>query len=59
MLTYMSVWRARYPLPTSVDEFWPMRSDGTIKAVGYRWPDFNTNIVSYYDDLEAELWELV
>ncbi len=54
-LSYMSEWRARYPLPTSVDKFWPMRADGSIKAGGYRWPNSINNILAYYDALEAEL----
>ena len=54
-LTYMSEWRGRYPLPTSVDKFWPMGVNGSIKAGGYRWPDSINNILAYYDALEAEL----
>ncbi len=37
-LTYMSEWRARYPIPTSVEKFWPMHSDGTMKGGSYSWP---------------------
>jgi hypothetical protein len=57
-LTYMLEWRARYPLPTSVDKFWPMRGDGTMKGGSCTWPDFNKNILAYYDALEAELQEV-
>jgi hypothetical protein len=39
----------------SVDKFWPMGADGSIKAGGYRWPDSINNILAYYDALEAEL----
>ena len=56
-LTYMSEWRARYPIPTSAKKFWPMRSDGTMKGGSYSWPDFNRDILAYYAALEAELQE--
>jgi hypothetical protein len=35
-----------------------MRDDGPIKGSGYSWPEFNRNIVTYYNALEAELREL-
>ena len=38
-LTYMSQWRARYPIPISVEDFWPMRAGGTMKTPGLSWPE--------------------
>jgi hypothetical protein len=57
-LTYMSEWRARYPLPTSIEKFWPMHVDGTMKGGSYSWPDFNVHTLAYYDALESELRDL-
>ena len=31
-LTYVSEWSGRYPLPISVEKFWPMSDDGTVKG---------------------------
>lgn len=39
-LTYMSEWRARYPIPTSVEKFWPMRDDGTMRGGSYQLARF-------------------
>jgi hypothetical protein len=58
ILTYMSEWRARYPFPTSIEKFWPMSSDGTMKGGGYSWPHFSMDVLAYYDALEEELREL-
>lgn len=58
-LTYMSDWRARYPFPTSVEKFWPMRDDGTPTTPGFSWPDSHTEFLAYYDGLEAELRALL
>ena len=30
-LTYMSVWRARYPFPRELEDFWPMDGEGDPK----------------------------
>jgi len=54
-LHHSSEWYARYPLPTSVDQFWPMRQDGTLKALWYRWPDIQMQLADYLDQLESEL----
>ena len=34
-----------------------MRDDGTMRGGSYSWPDFNKEIVAYYDALENELQE--
>ncbi|MEJ0069925.1 MAG: hypothetical protein WDO24_15745 [Pseudomonadota bacterium] len=41
-LTYMAEWRARYPLPMSVEQFWPMDQHGNLKNSGYSWPQSST-----------------
>jgi hypothetical protein len=57
-LTYMVKWRARYPLPSRLADFWPMRDDGTFKTPGFSWPDSISDILAYCDNLEAELQSL-
>ena len=34
-LTYMTTWRARYPFPPKVEDFWPMDDKGNLKAGGF------------------------
>ncbi len=58
-LSYMGDWRGRYPLPTSVEKFWPMNDDGTMRGAGYSWPQFHTDFFAYCDGLEAELRSLM
>jgi hypothetical protein len=57
-LTYMSEWRGRYPIPISVDQFWPMHPNGTPKTPGFSWPGSYSEILEYCDHLEAELQAL-
>jgi hypothetical protein len=54
-LTYMSEWRGRYPLPRSVEKFWPMHDDGTLKIGVFSWPNSHLEFFCYFDCVEAEL----
>jgi hypothetical protein len=58
-LTYMSEWRARYPLPSSVEKIWPMGDNGAPKAAGLRWPESHQEFLAYCDGLETELRGLI
>jgi hypothetical protein len=57
-LTYMSIWRARYPIPVAIDGFWPIR-DGVPKGAGFAIPDSHTEFLRYSVELEVELVELI
>jgi hypothetical protein len=46
-------------MPISVDQFWPMRGDGTPISAGFNWPGSYSEILEYCDDIEAELQALV
>ena len=55
-LTYMSEWRARYPFPTEIERFWPMRDDGTFKTGGgFIFPQSHHEFLAYCEALDAEL----
>jgi hypothetical protein len=58
-LTYMTEWRARYPLPLSVDKFWPISEDGTPKPSSFTWPGSYDEIFRYCDQIESELVALI
>jgi hypothetical protein len=51
--TYMSEWRARYPIPISAEDFWPMRPNRLS------WPIPYAEILDYCNRIEAELQALV
>ena len=53
-LTYMTTWRARYPFPTKIEEFWPMDDKGNPKGGGFG-PTSNQELLTYCDGLDAEL----
>lgn len=53
-LTYMIEWRARYPLPTSIEKFWPMDDKGNPTAGGFA-SNSNQELLAYCDGLDAEL----
>jgi hypothetical protein len=53
-LTYMIEWRARYPLPTSIEKFWPMDDKGNPTDGGFA-SDSNQELLAYCDGLDAEL----
>jgi hypothetical protein len=53
-LTYMIEWRARYPLPTSIEKFWPMDDKGSPKSGGLG-SNSNQELLAYCDGLDAEL----
>lgn len=53
--TYMSEWRARYPIPISGEDFWPMHADGRMKTPGLSWPGAHSEIFQYCDRIETEL----
>jgi hypothetical protein len=57
-LTYMSEWRARYPLPMTVADFWPMRADGawTAGAIG---PQSHIEMLTYCDALQEQINEVL
>jgi hypothetical protein len=52
-LTYMSVWRARYPLPLKLQDFWPMDDKGNPKFVSL--PASLDECWAYCDKLDEEL----
>lgn len=54
-LTYYSEWRGRYPMPLSVEQFWPMDNHGMLTVVGYSWPSSKLEMLNYCDALEHEL----
>jgi hypothetical protein len=53
-LTYMVEWRARYPLPTSIEKVWPMDDKGNPKGGGFG-ANSNQELLAYCDGLDAEL----
>lgn len=55
LLTYYSVWRGRYPMPTSIGEFWPIDDQGRPTVAGYSWSTSIPEMALYCDGLEAEL----
>ena len=52
-LTYMSVWRARYPLPRELEDFWPMDDEGNPKFTSL--PASLDECWAYCDTLDEEL----
>jgi hypothetical protein len=58
-LTYMAEWRGRYPLPLSVEKFWPMHDDGAPKIAVFSWPNAHSEFLAYFDCIEAELRNLL
>jgi hypothetical protein len=52
-LTYMSEWRARYPLPLKLQDFWPMDDKGNPK--GMSLPMSLDEFWAYCDALDEEL----
>jgi hypothetical protein len=54
-LTNVSTWQGRYPLPKSIEDFWPMDDHGRPKGVGYSWSKIQTETSAYCDALDAEL----
>jgi hypothetical protein len=53
-LTYMIQWSARYPLPSSIENFWPMDDKGNPKGGGFA-SNSNQELLAYCDGLDAEL----
>jgi hypothetical protein len=53
-LTYMLEWRARYPLPTSIEGFWPMDDKGNPKSGGFSSKS-NQELLAYCEGLDTEL----
>jgi hypothetical protein len=58
-LTYMSEWRSRYPIPTSIEKFWPMDNHGTMRAGGFTFPQSHQQMLAYFDGLKAEVMALL
>jgi hypothetical protein len=59
-LTYRSEWRARYPLPLKLQDFWPMdEASGFPKGTGFAWPRSHDEFWKYCDELDAELNSLL
>ena len=58
-LSYMSEWRARYPIAVDVEKIWPMSDAGIPKIATFRWPDSHQEFLAYFDNLEAELRNLL
>jgi hypothetical protein len=54
-LTYMSEWRARYPLPLKLQDFWPMDDKGNPKFISL--PASLDECWAYCNALDAELKE--
>ena len=54
-LTYMSEWRARYPLPLKLADFWPIDDEGNPKGNGFRFPNSHDEFWAYCNALDAEL----
>ena len=54
-LTYMSEWRARYPLPLKLADFWPMDDRGNPKGGGFSFPKTQDEFSAYCEALDAEL----
>jgi hypothetical protein len=52
-LTYMSVWRARYPLPRELEDLWPMDDEGNPKFTSL--PMSPDECWAYCDALDEEL----
>jgi hypothetical protein len=56
-LTHFAEWRGRYPLPRSLDKFWPMGETGN-PVVGHQPPQFQKRMDDYLVALDAELTSL-
>jgi hypothetical protein len=54
-LTYMSVWRGRYPAPTSPQDLYFRSDNGRQLGPALRWPDIISEIIRGIDNLEAEV----
>ena len=55
-LTFMSEWRARYPLPLKLQDFWPIdKASGNPRGVAFAWPNSHKEFWKYCDELDAEL----
>ena len=52
-LTYISEWRARYPLPLELQDFWPMDDKGNPKFISL--PTSLDECWAYCNTLDAEL----
>jgi hypothetical protein len=54
-LSHTAIWRGRYPLPTTIDDFWPIDAGGNLRSGGFTWPGTRDQVQKYCDELEAEL----
>ena len=54
-LSNISMWRGRYPLPVSIEQFWRMDDKGQPMGMGYSPTKIQTEFSAYCDGLEAEL----